>query len=714
MMVVSSLLTLSAMAVAMPQGCAVQCDSHTVAFDDHGAVTALVTSAGVRMNARNPVGLFEVEVRKIDDFTEVRTISPEHARACAVERIEDGLALRFSGFDGNPVSSVECLVRRDGDRLRWRMNASPAAGWAVCRADYPVLALTPRIGADGADDTFVSGHTYKNGLLRNPGSYKWKREGRQPGWLGAQLACYCDPKALFLYCAEDGEGEAKSLTVENKDCESVRFRFAHLGWAVQREMPPYDVVTVCRDAVKGGEPLSWHDCADIYREWASSQRWCRQTYRNRRDLPAWLKRSPVHANLYDWRGWADRPGALEEWTEKFWVPNFPGSTLNLHFDGWERDGVYVMTDYFPVYPSNEAFAAHAAALARHDVLLFPWPSGYHRADAYDRGTNGAWRVDERAAFGRLFVPHACKNPDGTVFDRKYPWLKGGKVACMCGGDPWTIRWFSEDICARLAALGVPTVSGDQNIGGGFPACWDRSHPHPPGNGQWMTEAARRQAVDVMNTMRRTSPGTAAFSNEEANEQINDVVSYSYTREAYDPSVEWTGVFTYLYHEYLPIFASLGGVGRYSDAYCLAAGIMPRIKPKFTDYDPTAARERKTEGMASGNADPTAWWKNAGADDDEVRTSFLKRWIGLYSGKGREWLMFGRRLKPPRISCGTIEFAGRKVPAVFVGAFLSQDGRRALVFANGSARDESVSWRAGDCLRTIELPPYGAELVVLDD
>ena len=698
------------------------CDSHEVTFDltRRGQVTGLVTAGGVTLGVdvdsrgkrvfENTTGLFELELRRVDDYTCLKKVDPARAKRLVCEKLADGLCFRFSEFGDAPVRSVRCTVRKDGAKLRWRIAAEPAPGWAVMLAAYPLLALTPRIGASGEDDTLVSGHSFRKGLERNPGARKWKRFGREPGELGAQLACYCDPKALFLYCAEDGAGEAKSLKIESVPGRGILFRFAHLDWWTSASERPYDVVTECEDA-SGDESLSWHDGADVYKAWAVRQRWCRTPWKHRADVPAWLKDSPVHANLYDWRGWCNRPRALEDWAEKYWERNFPKATLNLHFDGWERDGVYVMTDYFPLYPDNETFATHAKALRERRILLFPWPSGYYRASAFDRQADGSFRVDERAEFARTFVPHSCKLPDGTMFDRRYKWLKGGAVASMCGGDPWTIGWFADEICGKIADLGVPTLSGDQNIGGGFPPCWDRAHPHPPGEGRWINDAARRQAVASLAALRRRFPETAAFSFEEANEHVNDVVSYSYSREAYDPDCEWANVFTYLYHEYVPVFPSLGGVCRFSDAYALTAGLMPRLKPRFSDFDPSAKAKPRAANGKKASEDPKALWQEKVADlDDEARTRFVRRWVSLYSGVGREWLMFGRRVKPPRITCGTVEFGGLRRPSVFVGAFESLSGRRALVFANGTDEEQTVTWIRNGRSRSLRLAPCWAELV----
>jgi hypothetical protein len=69
--------------------------------------------------------------------------------------------------------------------------------------------------------------------------------------------------------------------------------------------------------------------------------------------------------------------------------------------------------------------------------------------------------------------------------------------------------------------------------------------------------------------------------------------------------------------------------------------------------------------------------------------YMRRWVALHRGEGRPWLAHGRRIKPPRLTCASVDDGGRAVPAVFVGAYESLDGRRAFVLANATAQEQDV-------------------------
>jgi len=585
----SSLLFTLLAAAGMASAVEVRCATHVAAFDESrkGALVALTSKGGTAFLAAKPGGLFNVTARRTDALTNAVSANVTHAKTFRCEKLPDGVRLVYSDFGDKPFEEVACTVRGTASdtRLRWRIAVVPKAGWAVCETFYPQLSLATALGGSGDDDAVLTGASFCNGLKRNPLKNGFHVDSRQPGYLAVQMACYFDPKALLLFACEDGAGEAKRLHgwIE-KGNHLIQLRWCHLGWNAGRAVLPYDVVTAMRDDPQGG--LTWHDGADLYKEWAVKQRWCRTPWKFRTDIPDWLRGQAAYSDMGSrWRGWMDKPGSLVAWARDYFHRNFPEAKVAVHFDGWERNGVYNMTHYFPLYPTDEAYTAFATEARKYGFLAFPWPSGTRRSDAFDQKPDGTFAVDERAAFARDFLPHACTLPNGERHLCRCGWLRGGKVSYMCSGDPWTLDWFAKDICGELARRGTPCVSCDQNIGGAAAECWNAAHGHTPGSGVWMTEAARRMALTSVAALRAKFP-EAAFCYEEPNEHVNDTVTFNNVREAYTPAVEWSGLFSYLYHEYAPIFP-LGGRGTYGQAYQVAMGFMPVVQVEMGDFDHTS-------------------------------------------------------------------------------------------------------------------------------
>lgn len=96
--------------------------------------------------------------------------------------------------------------------------------------------------------------------------------------------------------------------------------------------------------------------------------------------------------------------------------------------------------------------------------------------------------------------------------------------------------------------------------------------------------------------------------------------------------------------------------------------------------------------------------------DSAYTAFMKKWIRLYRGEGRDFLANGFQVKPPRLTCDTFRFAERCEPAVCHAAYESAKGEKALVFANATDRPQKVSclWKGRKLELTI--PPRDLQLV----
>ena len=91
-------------------------------------------------------------------------------------------------------------------------------------------------------------------------------------------------------------------------------------------------------------------------------------------------------------------------------------------------------------------------------------------------------------------------------------------------------------------------------------------------------------------------------------------------------------------------------------------------------------------------------------------AFMKNWVALYHGKGRDWLAFGRQIKPPRILCAQQEYGGRSVPCVFHAAYESLDGRKAVVLANATATPQNVTLVRKDSRVALTLAPDEIKLL----
>jgi len=807
---------------------------------EKGAVVSLKSREGVEFAscAKSSPRLFSLMFsRQEHPSGEPLMLSSGDAAEFTAE-IKDGpggrcATLAYEGFTQG-VSRVVCTVRaKPGDvAVRWGIAVQMHEGWVLESVQYPVITLADQLGTSVEDDAVVAG-TAKGSIYRKPGAMKKDLIvlGSQPGNMAAQFGCYYDDRAGFYTAAEDGKGYPKDLKIA-RTASGVEFSWTRSCFATGTDAQAYDVV-VAAFAGKGGEPADWRDAADLYKAWALTQPWCAVPFAQRGDLPAWLKDGPAMVRFG--RDWLTDPARIERWLAEHWQKHFPKMPLITAYWGWEKRGDWVTPDYFPVYPTDEKFTELVSRTRKLGCHAFPWPSGYHWTLTYTKRPDGSFEWDDRARFDEVARPHAVHNRDGSLYVRVPSWLKGGDTACLCGGDPWTVRWWNEDICVPLARRGCEMVQVDQVVGGNWPACYAPGHGHPKRRGLWMTDAFAGQLRTMAEAMRKIEPD-AVVCFEEPNEWFNHLVGLQDYRDCEAPR-EWASVFNYLYHEYLPPFQSNPrGNDRAMFAHCAADGQMPHLVPSgrdladdvmvnggfearvaganalhgwdklsgyqgkvwagqaFSDKDEkhSGASSLRLENSKSGdivqvsqnvNVDDSgfsvggkyrfsAWlktermaqpnginfcvfapglkstgqggqlkfpaagagWARVSADftmpagaemmrimchvDGEAKAwvddvtlealqpdgttkpvryeglssdvRFMRKWVELYHGEGRPWLMYGTLLHPPKLTCATITYRDRPTPSVFHNAFRAPDGKVAVVLANATREPQAVT------------------------
>ena len=562
-------------------GVEVASESMRVTLDGKGTVTRIVTAAGAELGAtRAHQPIFWVKATRTDDFTKTASAEPVGKATCTVASEGAGVKLVY-GELGEAVEKVVCTVRPDGRKLRWNIRVEPKPGWAIEETAFPRIMTAERIGTAGEDDAMVTG-TAKGGLYRNligrPNDCNFSAS--MPGSLACQFACHYDDRALFYYAAEDGRGHAKRLSVEKRS-GGMRFAFIHVDFDERPFTCAYDIVTAAIDGT-AARPAVWQDAADLYREWARRQSWCGKPLRDRDDLPKWMRDAPAMVRFG--RDWLVSPDRIRAWMKDHWQAWFPKAPLVTALWGWERHGYWV-TDYFPVFPGDEPFAALVRDLRKIDAHAFPWPSGYYWVLDYDKRKDGSYAFDDHAAYAAAAGDtHACIDRDGKPYRREPRWLNGGHSTCLCGGDPYTVDWWNRGICLPLVKLGCEMIQIDQNVGGAFRPCWSRRHGHTPGEGLWKRDVFYRQLETMRETMRAVEPDSVVCY-EEPCELYNDLIGIQDYRTCEACSDEYASVFNYVYHEWLPCFQSNPRRrDRIWQAHAAADGQMPHLTPLFKDME----------------------------------------------------------------------------------------------------------------------------------
>ena len=348
---------------------AVRSSSLSVEIDAaNGRVTGLRAANGVEFAAPDGgADLFALGLTRPEDFRAAENVTPAQAARFRHEPLADGVRLVWEDLGGK-VARVECTVRAaPGDaKVRFGISFVPTNGWAVVSTEYPRLRLADRIGTTAADDRLLTGAAW-GGIHHAPGADKKPRtiEFRtQPGNLTVQAALWWDPHALFYFAAEDDKGDVKSLNVTREKGDGILFRWQRFDYDVRPLRLDYDF-TVAAACGTDADPVTWHDGAELYRDWARHTHFCKVPTSQRKDLPKWMTDAPA-LTLFT-REWFDKPDSIRRWVKDCWGRLAPGAPLVAASWGWEHFYTWVHP-YFPCHPSDAAFSSLVNDLAAENAL----------------------------------------------------------------------------------------------------------------------------------------------------------------------------------------------------------------------------------------------------------------------------------------------------------------------------------------------------------
>ena len=674
----------------------VESGSMRAEFDSRGRLSRLASAGGTDfltpLARSGAYPLWEATLCRTDCFTNTVVAHAGEARSVSVERLAEGVRIVYDCTGA--VSRAVCTVLGGtGAKMRWRISVTPTEGWALYETTFPRFRLINSLGPTPADDTFLSGLGHA-GLMRNPGAAgnPWQKSfsyGRQPGGLAAQFATFYDSQAGFYSACEDGAGHVKEYRFRS---EGIGFSFCwkRFGWSEGQDEQPYDVVTAAFDGTPES-PVTWYDAADLYKAWATTQKWCRAPLKERTDLPAWTKNAP--AMLAFFTPWIERPNLLLDFLEKDWTVRHPGVPVAAALVGWEKRGEWVSLDYFPMHPSDESTRAMMHDMKRFGAHPWPWPSGHFWSLMKGRKSDGTFTLDQRDDFAARGGPAmACIARDGVSLNTDTPsWLGGGERACLCPGSPVARDFWTREVCLELVKRGADMIQVDQDTGAHVPECWSRAHGHLPGEGLWKTADMRTQFETMLAKAHAINPGMIVTF-EEPNEHFNDLLFIQDHRNCRFQSNnvtndwEWADVFGYLYHEYVAIFQSDVSSGNsFWWAHAAVEGHMPYMRMNLSSVFPQPAFDNGGFEKTYADSDVLVGWN--GPENQHVDRTVRH--------EGRASLRLERRKGNSALVAQTATLSGQAL----------RPGRRLRV----GAWAKSERSAAGDGLILLALDAYSRSL-----
>jgi len=609
----------------------------------------------LRITSRDAV---HIEVQSLPD--EVRIYAPTHKQAPVA------VTCTFRARKDSPFILARIVVKSDEPRL-------------LSAIRFPILRVPLPLGETGEDDAVLLPNCdgcivcdpLKNGLYRAL---------PYPGAASMQFMALYDKRAGIYVAAYDAHAHTKVFNARRVG-KAAELNITHLlPRTSQRQWSlSYDMALTTFRSKFGTDTTSWEAAADMYREWAVKQPWCRRTLAERvasGDVPKWLT-EPSLFYAFSLRG-QDRQKKIvnrlsyvveqaEAWREIL------GGPVTFMLMAWEKRGPWVTPDYFPPFGGAEAFKRVTGELhARgHHTLVFlsglKWTLHKQRDGVV---------IDQQAAFDQRGRPYAISDLTGKPLIFGKPTAGVGQHAQICAATPLA-REILLGSAMRCLDLGVDCVQADQIVGGGLPLCYHPRHPHPPGGGSWCAKSL----YDLFAAIRREGKAkdpNFAFSMEEPGEFFIPVLDVYHARDYKQASWPRAGrgvfgvpLFTHVYHDYM-----LG----YGGDSC-----------SVSDKPSPVAVYQQAANLVCGKTPGVAVWSRWFDPHriDAVQRRILRGHFRLWRGPAHDFLVFGRRiatrpLDVPQIELNVWDWRTRKrtalrVPSVLHSAWRLTDGRTGWVF-----------------------------------
>ncbi len=548
---------------------------------------------GKRFSMTSDDGWSNVDIRDSSEGTSLQIIfEPDSKRLPAAENMRVNFYLVYG--DGS------FQLRKNGFTWTWWVEGNDRR-YEFRKVSCPQIALRNLGPAMQAFYPHASG-----AVTSNPVGKEFRWHGTYPsGWCSMQYtAAYDETKNTGLYVASPCSGGAvKDIRIEtNPAADSLTIRF-------EQPLPVGDVQTW---SVRGDWQAlhgDWYDAASIYRDWVRKKAaWYprkKTGHDGRIDTPQWMK------ELCVWAQCGDPPEKMPETMRKF--TDALGVPTGVHWYNWHK--IPFDNDYPHYFPAKDGFKEAVGKIQKNgDCYVMPYING-RLWDTRDKGV-------EDFQFTSVALPGATKKEDGKSYVETYGSKEtdGSKVelAVMCPGSRLWKDKVREITLRLLTDNDVHGVYIDQVAAAKPELCFDKSHGHPLGGGNWWNSAY----WDMFEEIRAEMPQGKMLTTECNAEPFVNV---------FDGYLTWH----FQYQDQVPAFAAVygGSVQMFGRAH---GGGASRILA-----DRMKAAQQLVYGEQIGWLDPRIV-------DDPARFPFFKE-IVRTRFKYRDYFYKGEMCRPPKLS-----------------------------------------------------------------
>ncbi|HWE64968.1 MAG TPA: DUF6259 domain-containing protein, partial [Chloroflexota bacterium] len=298
----------------------------------------------------------------------------------------------------------------------------------------------------------------------------------------------------------------------------------------------------------------------------------------------------------------------------------------------------------------------------------------------------------------------CRQPDGSPWTS--PWdrvWRPSYTGCLGSERTQELLW---QYAGTLREYGLDWIQIlDQNVGCSTFPCYSAEHDHPPAPGSWMT----RDMEQLLGGLRERAARDRWHGAWSVETPCSEYFLQSFVICDIRPDfrTSFVPLYYYLYHDYIMTQSMFGAapnpyflVLKFARAFILGdvLGCHMGAGGRLQNWDPP-------RGTPWG--EPWMEWDRPAGDQDAAY-AVLRNATALRRGAGKDFLLFGRMLRPLPVTgvntvCWTLEGEANAVPAVEHATWQARDGRIAVALAN---------WTDAEQPATVDLRPLAGKVATL--
>jgi len=365
----------------------------------------------------------------------------------------------------NKDFQITATITLDKDKplAYWKISLEGTEGMKVNRVVFPKIAGIKDFGEEYLAVPAGMGQLLKNPrtlLARSPRREK-RIEWTYPGLSMQVLALYNPEKCGFYASCNDSLAYVKRFSFSLDTLNNLIYQinnYPTLDSTLNVYSPPYD-------AIIGSFKGDWITAAGQYREWGSKQKWCTESRFKSGSTPAWLEETA----LWVWnRGKSDN--VLVQAADLKQRLDLPVNVFWHWWHGCSYDDGF--PDYFPPREGKKSFIKAMSTAQDNGIRAIVY------MNHFQWGTQTESWINENASL------YTVKDFNGNMMSHVYNIFSGKSLTSMCiATDFWKDKYSS--LCdSAVNTYQTNGVYMDQSCISRM--CYDTSHSHPIGGGNYWT------------------------------------------------------------------------------------------------------------------------------------------------------------------------------------------------------------------------------------